>query len=104
MEATLLVTPEQLQSTASNFSAKATQVQALHNSMIEKVNALASTWTGTAAEAYANKFNALKASMETIHNMIQEHVKDLNAIAEQYTSAESQAAAAANDLPASTLS
>ena len=35
--------------------------------------------------------------------MIQEHVKDLNAIAEQYTSAESQAAAAANELPASTL-
>lgn len=104
MEATLLVTPEQLQSTASNFSAKATQVKALHDSMIEKVNALASSWTGTASEAYANKFNALKGSMETIHNMIQEHVKDLNAIAEQYLSAESQAAAAASDLPASTLS
>lgn len=104
MEATLLVTPEQLQSTASNFSAKATQVKALHDSMIEKVNALASSWTGAASEAYANKFNALKGSMETIHNMIQEHVKDLNAIAEQYLSAESQAAAAASDLPASTLS
>lgn len=103
MEATLLVTPEQLQTTASNFSAKATQVKALHDSMIEKVNALAGSWTGTASEAYTNKFNALKASMETIHNMIQEHVKDLNTIADQYINAENQAAAAANELPASTL-
>lgn len=104
MEATLLVTPEQLQTTASNFSAKATQVKALHDSMIDRVNSLSGSWTGTASEAYTNKFNALKASMETIYNMIQEHVKDLNTIAEQYLSAESQAAAAANDLPASTLS
>ena len=103
MEATLLVTPEQLTSTASNFSAKATQVKALHDSMIQKVNNLSSSWTGTAAEAYSTKFNALQASMDTIFNMIQQHVKDLNAIAEQYTSAESQAAAAANELPASTL-
>lgn len=104
MEATLLVTPEQLESTAGDFSAKATQVKALHDSMIEKVNKLASTWTGEASDAYTNKFNALKASMETIYNMIQEHVKDLNAIAEQYKSAETQAKAAANELPASTLS
>ena len=103
MEATLLVTPEQLQSTASDFSAKATQVKALHESMLQKIHTLSGSWTGTAAEAYSNKFNALEASMETIHNMIQEHVRDLNAIAEQYTSAESQAAAAANELPASTL-
>lgn len=103
MEATLLVTPEQLQSTASTFSAKATQVKALHDSMIDKVNALAGSWTGEAASAYTEKFANLRTSMETIHNMIQEHVKDLNAIAEQYTSAENQAKAAANELPASTL-
>lgn len=104
MEATLLVTPEQLKNTSSTFSAKATQVKALHDSMIDKIGKLSASWTGTASEAYVNKFNALKTSMETIHNMIQEHVKDLNAIADQYTSAETQAAAAANDLPASTLS
>lgn len=103
MEATLLVTPEELISTASTFSAKATQVKALHDSMLDKVRNLGSTWTGTAADAYTNKFNALQTSMETIYNMIQEHVKDLNAIAEQYSSAESQAAAAANEMPASTL-
>ena len=103
MEATLLVTPEQLQSTASNFSAKATQVKALHDSMIQKIQNLNASWTGTAADAYTAKFNALQASMDTINRMIMEHVNDLNAIAEQYSSAETQAAAAANELPASTL-
>lgn len=103
MEATLLVTPQELTSTASTFSAKATQVKALHDSMLERVRSLNSTWTGDAASAYTNKFNALQSSMETIYNMIQEHVRDLNAIAEQYTSAETQATAAANDMPASTL-
>lgn len=103
METTLLVTPEQLQATASTFSAKATQVKALHDSMIQKIQNLNASWTGTAADAYTSKFNALQSSMETIFNMIQEHVRDLNAIAEQYTSAETQATAAANELPASTL-
>ena len=103
MEANLLVTPEQLQSTASNFSAKATQVKALHDSMLKKVNSLSNSWTGNAAEAYNSKFNALQASMDTVYRMIQEHVNDLNAIADQYINAESAAAAAANDLPASTL-
>ena len=103
MEATLLVTPEQLQTTASNFSSKATQVKALHDSMIEKVNGLAGTWTGSASEAYTQKFAALQASMDTINRMIVEHVNDLNTIAEQYMDAESKAAAAANELPASTL-
>ena len=104
MEATLLVTPEQLESTAGDFSAKATQVKALHDSMIDKVNKLGSSWTGEASEAYSSKFNALKASMETIHSMIQEHVKDLNTIAQQYKTAETQAKAAADELPPSTLS
>lgn len=103
MEANLLVTPEQLQSTAANFSAKATQVKALHDSMLDKVSKLSGSWTGSAADAYNAKFSALKGSMETIHSMIQEHVRDLNAIAEQYISAESAATAAANELPASTL-
>lgn len=104
MEATLLVTPEQLETAASDFSAQATQVQSLHESMLTKVRNLSNSWTGEASSAYLQKFNALEASMNVIFNMIQEHVKDLNTIAQQFKSAESQAASAANELPASTLS
>lgn len=104
MEATLLVTPEQLETAAADFSAQATQVQSLHESMLTKVRNLSNSWTGEASSAYLTKFNALETSMNIIFNMIQEHVKDLNAIANQYKTAESQAAAAANEMPASTLS
>ncbi|MCC8081513.1 MAG: WXG100 family type VII secretion target [Lachnospiraceae bacterium] len=103
MEGTLLVTPEQLQTASGTFSSKATQVKALHDSMISRVNTLCGTWEGTASETYKAKFAALQANMDTLNRMIMEHSNDLNAMAEQYTTAETQAASAAEELPASTL-
>ena len=103
METTLLVTPEQLTSTASTFQSKATQVKALHDNMLSKVSALSGTWTGDAGDAYRSKFAALSTSMEKINTTILEHVSDLNAIASEYSTAESQAASLANDLPTVTL-
>lgn len=101
MEGTLLVTPEELQNASSEFSALATQVSALHQSMLAKVRAL--SWEGEAANAYKSKFNALETSMNRINSMIQEHVRDLNDMASQYISAEKAAQSAAEGLPASTL-
>lgn len=103
MEGTLLVTPEKLQSTASSFQSKASQVKALHDNMIGKVNSLSGSWTGEAASAYSSKFTALQTSMDKIFAMITEHVTDLNAMAEQFISAENTAQGIANDLPSSTL-
>lgn len=103
MEGILNVTPEVLQSTAADFQAKATQVKALHDAMLNRIRALGGTWEGTAAEAYTAKFNALQASMDTIFRMITEHVRDLNEMSEQYMSAESTATSAAENLPVSTL-
>ena len=103
METTLNVTPEALRSTAGSFSAKATQVKALHDSMLQKVSALNNSFTGEAATAYSTKFNALKGSMETIYAMIMEHAKDLNAICDKYIDTERVNTAAANELPNSTL-
>ncbi|MCD7981729.1 MAG: WXG100 family type VII secretion target [Clostridiales bacterium] len=104
MEGTLLVTPEQLQTASATFSSKATQVKALHDGMITRVNTLCGTWEGSASETYKAKFAALQSSMDILYNMIQEHSNDLNAMAEQYITAETQAASAAEELPASTLS
>ena len=102
MEGTLLVTPEKLQETAGKFGSKATQVQALHSDMLNKVRSL--NWEGEAATAYKTKFGALKTSMDKINAMIQEHVRDLNEMASTYTSAEKAAQSAADSLPTSTLS
>lgn len=101
MEGTLLVTPEELTTAAGDFSAQATQITSLHQSMLGKVRSL--TWEGEAANTYKTKFNALEASMTRINAMIQEHVRDLNEMAQQYSSAEKTAQSAAEGLPASTL-
>ena len=101
MEGTLLVTPEELTTAAGECSAQATQITSLHQAMLGKVRSL--TWEGEAANTYKTKFNALEASMTRINAMIQEHVRDLNEMAQQYSSAEKAAQSAAEGLPASTL-
>lgn len=103
MEGTLLVTPEKLQSTASSFQAKATQVKSLHDEMISKVNSLSGVYTGEAATTYNAKFTALQASMDKIYAMITEHVNDLNTMAQKYIEVETFAQSTASDLPQSTL-
>lgn len=103
MEGKLLVTPEKLQSTASSFQSKASQVQALHTNMISKVKALGGTFTGEAAEAYIAKFNALETSMNKVNSMINEHVRDLNEMASIFITATTTAKSVASELPVSTL-
>lgn len=103
METKLLVNPEKLTSTASDFSAQATQVKALHDEMISKVNGLSSVWTGSAGDSYRSKFGALQKAMDTIYRMIQEHVKDLQAMAEQYAGVNTSVEGIIDELPSSDL-
>lgn len=103
MDAKLLVTPEQLSQTASAFGTSATQVKALHDSMIQKVNNLSNVWIGAAADTYRSKFSALQKSMDKINQMITEHVTDLNSMADEYSAAETAATSLADELPVSDL-
>lgn len=103
MENKLLVAPEELRTKASEFEAQATQVKALHDEMIKKVNGLASVWTGDAGDNYRSKFGALQKAMDTIYRMIQEHVKDLQAMAEQYNTADTSVESIIDELPSSDL-
>lgn len=88
MEGTILVTPEQLESTASEFSSIMTQVQNLANSMTDQVTGLSAKWQGDASQAYVNKFNQLNDDIAKMANMINEHVTDLNEMANVYRTAE----------------
>lgn len=103
IEGTLLVTPQTLQQKANTFSSLAVQVKALHDDMIQRVNATASAWEGPAADAYRVKFAALQNAMDTINRMIMEHSTDLEQMAEVYMDAETQATNTVDSLPASTL-
>ena len=90
MEGSLLVTPEKLIETSSEFSTCMGQVQTLTSSMMEQVRGMSSFWEGEAATAYLNKFNELEDDIHRVHTMIQEHVTDLNEMASIYQKAESK--------------
>ena len=90
MEGSLLVTPEKLIETSSEFSTCMGQVQTLTSSMMEQVRGMSSFWEGEAATAYLNKFNELEDDIQRVHTMLQEHVTDLNEMASIYQKAESK--------------
>ena len=90
MEGSLLVTPEKLIETSSEFSTCMSQVQNLTSSMMEQVRSMSSFWEGEAATAYLNKFNELEDDIQRVHTMINEHVTDLNEMAAIYQKAEAK--------------
>lgn len=88
MEGSLRVTPEQLESTATEFANKGTTVGQLTSQMTDLVNGLSSIWEGDAAAAYTAKFRELDDDIQKIIRMIQEHSNDLNEMARVYREAE----------------
>ena len=88
MEGTLLVTPEQLESTAHEFNGIMTQVQNLASNMTDQINGMGAKWQGEASTAYINKFNQLQDDINRLSAMINEHVTDLNDMANRYRTTE----------------
>lgn len=88
MEGTLRVTPEQLESTASEFSSKASAISTLTTNMMNTVTGLSSAWEGDASTAYTNKFKELADDIQRMINMVKEHSTDLTEMAQVYRSAE----------------
>lgn len=88
MEGFLKVDPAKLISAADEFNTTGGQVRSLTDQMIGIVDSLNTIWEGDAAMAYTQKFHQLDDDIERIHKMIQEHVKDLQEMAQQYTTAE----------------
>lgn len=88
MTGNLLVTPEELIRISDEFSTANTQVKTITTQMLEIVRGLTSTWQGEANAAYTGKFNQLEDDMEKIYRMINEHVVDLQEMANNYIAAE----------------
>lgn len=90
MDGILRVTPEQLISTASEFSSQGSTIQNLTSEMVSMVGNLASAWEGEAATTYINKFNGLEDDISLMIRMVQEHATDLQEMAQTYQQAEAQ--------------
>lgn len=90
MEGIIKVTPDVLISTSNEFSTEGTQIGSLTTQMMDLINALPSTWVGEAGSAFVSKFSGLSDDIERMINMINEHVEDLNEMAQTYMTTEQQ--------------
>jgi WXG100 family type VII secretion target len=88
MEGIIKVDPQKLISTSEEFGSTGSQVKSITDNMISIVDSLKSAWEGEAATAYNTKFHELDDDMQRMYSMIQEHVNDLNEMAQQYITAE----------------
>lgn len=88
MDGILKVTPTELENASTEFGAINTNIRSITDSMISLINSLKTTWQGEASEAFNTKFMQLEDDMDTIHRMIDEHVRDLNDMAQKYKEAE----------------
>ncbi len=103
MTGSLLVTPEQLISTSSDFNGRMQQIKQITGSMTETVKSLTGQWEGEASTAYQNKFNELQDDIAKLAAMIQEHVTDLQEMAKQYQQAEKASQELAGSLSGNVL-
>ncbi|MCQ2498901.1 MAG: WXG100 family type VII secretion target [Lachnospiraceae bacterium] len=88
MEGILRVTPEKLKGAAGEFSGTSNTIKAITDEMMAVINSLKGSWQGEASEAYTSRFNQLQDDMDRIYRMVNEHVKDLNDMADEYIKAE----------------
>ncbi len=104
MTGTINVSTEKLMSTADEFSANGNTISSLTSEMMTLVTSLSSAWEGEAAMAYINKFKSLEKDIQLLNRMIQEHVNDLQQMANTYSAAEKENADAAAALASGIIS
>ena len=100
----LKVTPEELDSKATEFKNVMQQTKTLTDDMMSAVTGLAAVREGEASQAYINKFKQLQTDMDTMGRMIDEHVTNLQNSAKEYTSMESANASEVETLAGNIIS
>ncbi len=104
MEGTLKVSTQELRNASNQFGSCGSEVKNLMTQMLTLISGITGTvWSGEAASTYQAKFAGLEADMTKINTMIQEHVTDLNTMADNYDRAEQQSQQAASGLNPSSL-
>lgn len=101
---TIKVSPEKLIATADEFGEEGLVMSGIVNQMFNVVSSMSSTWEGEASAAYINRFRSLEADIQVLNRMIQEHVADLEQMANLYISAERTNSDDASSLAAGIIS
>lgn len=90
MTGTIKVSPDKLLSTATEFSTQSSTISNLTREMMNAVTSMSSVWEGDAASTYMTKFRSLESDIQALNRMIQEHINDLQQMANLYSTAEQQ--------------
>lgn len=105
MTGTLKVEPSRLKSTANSFQATGRDIKGKTTAMTSIINQLSGrVWSGDAADAYKRKFNMLQDDINKMVSMIDEHVRDLNAMAAEYERVENENKNLSNSLKGDVIS
>lgn len=88
MTGTIRVSPEKLIATSQEFSTHGSTIASITSEMLSIVASLSSVWEGDAGTTYMTKFNSLEVDIMALNRMIQEHVNDLQQMANLYNAAE----------------
>ncbi len=103
MTGTIKVSQDKLIQTAEAFGTENGKISGYMSEMMNIITGLASSWQGDASTAYITKFKSLESDIQTINRMIQEHVSDLEQMAQTYSSAEQQNVDDSESLPTTVL-
>lgn len=99
MIGTLKVSPEEMQSAASELSGYVNTMNECFQQMKNTMQQSAAYWVGEAGNAHRQLYQDQVAKTEEIIARYTEHVRDLNTMAGVYSQAEAQAEAKADELP-----
>lgn len=102
MDGILKVEPQKLISTSQEFSSQGSKIANLTSEMVNIMNAL--QWESEASAEYKAKANNLEGDISKLNTMIQEHVNDLQEMAQIYSSTDQSVQSEAASLQSSVIS
>ena len=96
---TLKVEPAKLKNAANQFNSTGNQIRSLTQSMTQTVQQMTGqVLSGDAARAYTTKFKGLQDDIQKMIKMVNEHVADLNQMAQILIDVENKNQQTANTL------
>lgn len=81
MAGQIRISPDQMDQRANQYTQQANTVQDVISTMVSLLNQLQSEWEGSAAEAYAEKWEQLKPSFVAAKNLIDDIATSLHSTA-----------------------
>ena len=84
MAKTIIVTPEQLETTAGRIESLAAEYKTQCNQLYSETNAMASSWSGKDNVAFTNQIAGYKNDLENMYNKMIEYASFLRKSAKAY--------------------